>query len=93
MAIPVIDMSKLDGEERAETMAKIANGCEEWGFFQVNRSLHDYPHRQKCSVLIVTCPCQSSLICLVGAPFERSGNVFFFWFVAVDKPWDSCGAP
>jgi len=35
MAIPVIDFSKLDGEERAETLAQIANGCEEWGFFQV----------------------------------------------------------
>ncbi|KAJ8618790.1 hypothetical protein MRB53_014976 [Persea americana] len=35
MAIPVIDLSKLDGEERAETMARIANGCEEWGFFQL----------------------------------------------------------
>jgi aminocyclopropanecarboxylate oxidase len=35
MAIPVIDFSKLKGEERAKTMALIANGCEEWGFFQV----------------------------------------------------------
>lgn len=35
MAIPVIDFSKLDGKERAETLAKIANGCEEWGFFQL----------------------------------------------------------
>ncbi|CAD5180815.1 unnamed protein product [Musa acuminata subsp. malaccensis] len=35
MAIPVIDFSKLDGKERAETMARIANGCEEWGFFQL----------------------------------------------------------
>jgi len=35
MAIPVIDFSKLNGEERAKTMAQIANGCEEWGFFQV----------------------------------------------------------
>ncbi|KAL4183678.1 hypothetical protein AMTRI_Chr11g99460 [Amborella trichopoda] len=35
MTIPVIDMSKLDGEERAKTMAEIANGCEEWGFFQL----------------------------------------------------------
>lgn len=35
MAIPVIDFSKLDGEERAATLAQIANGCEEWGFFQV----------------------------------------------------------
>lgn len=35
MAIPVIDFSKLFAEERAKTMAQIANGCEEWGFFQV----------------------------------------------------------
>ncbi|RVW51161.1 1-aminocyclopropane-1-carboxylate oxidase 5 [Vitis vinifera] len=35
MAIPVIDFSKLNGEERAKTMARIANGCEEWGFFQL----------------------------------------------------------
>ncbi|XP_042506743.1 1-aminocyclopropane-1-carboxylate oxidase 5-like [Macadamia integrifolia] len=36
MAIPVIDFSKLnDGKERAKTMSQIANGCEEWGFFQL----------------------------------------------------------
>lgn len=35
MAIPVIDFSKLDGNERADTLAQIANGCEEWGFFQL----------------------------------------------------------
>ena len=35
MVVPVIDFSKLDGAERAATMAQIANGCEEWGFFQV----------------------------------------------------------
>ncbi|XXG72218.1 hypothetical protein AAC387_Pa07g1366 [Persea americana] len=35
MAIPVIDFSKLDSNERPETMARIANGCEEWGFFQL----------------------------------------------------------
>ncbi|KAJ7965506.1 1-aminocyclopropane-1-carboxylate oxidase [Quillaja saponaria] len=35
MGIPVIDFSKLNGEERATTMAEIANGCEEWGFFQL----------------------------------------------------------
>ncbi|XP_054798763.1 1-aminocyclopropane-1-carboxylate oxidase 5 [Prosopis cineraria] len=35
MAIPVIDFSKLDGEERAKTMAQIANGFEHWGFFQL----------------------------------------------------------
>lgn len=35
MAIPVIDFSKLNGEERANIMAQLHNGCEEWGFFQV----------------------------------------------------------
>ncbi|CAI9764007.1 unnamed protein product [Fraxinus pennsylvanica] len=35
MAIPVIDFSKLDGEERAQTLAQIAHCCEEWGFFQL----------------------------------------------------------
>lgn len=42
MAIPVIDFSKLNGEERANTLAQIANGCEEWGFFQlVNHGIPD----------------------------------------------------
>ncbi|CAM0957792.1 unnamed protein product [Alopecurus aequalis] len=35
MVVPVIDFSKLDGVERAETMAQIADGCENWGFFQL----------------------------------------------------------
>ncbi|CAI9291782.1 unnamed protein product [Lactuca saligna] len=35
MTIPVIDFSKLNGEERPTTMSQIANGCEEWGFFQL----------------------------------------------------------
>ncbi|KAJ4966660.1 hypothetical protein NE237_018509 [Protea cynaroides] len=35
MAIPVIDFSKINGEERVKMMAQIANGCEEWGFFQL----------------------------------------------------------
>lgn len=39
MAVPVIDFSKLNGEERAETMAQLANGFEEWGFFQVARNI------------------------------------------------------
>ncbi|KAM0940021.1 putative aminocyclopropanecarboxylate oxidase [Dioscorea sansibarensis] len=35
MVVPVIDFSKLEGEEREKTMAEIAKGCEEWGFFQL----------------------------------------------------------
>ncbi|GJN07349.1 hypothetical protein PR202_ga25173 [Eleusine coracana subsp. coracana] len=42
MAIPVIDFSKLDGDKRAETMAALAAGFEEWGFFQlVNTGIPD----------------------------------------------------
>ena len=32
---PVIDMSKLNGEERASTMEMINDACENWGFFEV----------------------------------------------------------
>ncbi|CAO2834247.1 unnamed protein product [Amaranthus hypochondriacus] len=35
MVVPVIDFSKLDGEEREATMAEIHNGCQQWGFFQL----------------------------------------------------------
>ncbi|CAA0809971.1 1-aminocyclopropane-1-carboxylate oxidase 5 [Striga hermonthica] len=35
MTIPVIDFSKVEGDERAKTMAQIANCCEDWGFFQL----------------------------------------------------------
>lgn len=33
---PVINMEKLNGEERAATMAKINDACENWGFFEVH---------------------------------------------------------
>ncbi|KAG6475350.1 1-aminocyclopropane-1-carboxylate oxidase-like [Zingiber officinale] len=33
--IPVIDFSRLHGDERVQALAEIANGCEEWGFFQL----------------------------------------------------------
>ncbi|XP_075516116.1 1-aminocyclopropane-1-carboxylate oxidase 5-like [Primulina tabacum] len=35
MAIPVIDFSKLNGDERSKTLGQIANCCEDWGFFQL----------------------------------------------------------
>lgn len=31
----MIDFSKLEGEERSETMALLHHACEKWGFFQV----------------------------------------------------------
>nr|AGN52989.1 ACC oxidase [Euphorbia esula] len=35
MEFPVINMEKLNGEERAATMAKIKDACENWGFFEI----------------------------------------------------------
>lgn len=32
---PVIDMGKLNGEERAATMEMINDACEKWGFFEL----------------------------------------------------------
>ncbi|KAL5578738.1 hypothetical protein UlMin_011180 [Ulmus minor] len=32
---PVIDLEKLNGEERGPTMAKINDACENWGFFEL----------------------------------------------------------
>ncbi|OAY35064.1 1-aminocyclopropane-1-carboxylate oxidase [Manihot esculenta] len=35
MEFPVINLEKLNGEERAATMAKIKDACENWGFFEL----------------------------------------------------------
>ncbi|KAL9397529.1 hypothetical protein Peur_011782 [Populus x canadensis] len=35
MEFPVINMEKLNGEERAATMEKIRDACENWGFFEL----------------------------------------------------------
>ncbi|KAJ6376945.1 hypothetical protein OIU76_025991 [Salix suchowensis] len=56
---PVIDLSKLDGEERKPTMEKIEDACENWGFFElVNHGIshdlldtverHTKEHYRKC---------------------------------------------
>lgn len=31
----MINMKKLNGEERGATMGKIKDACENWGFFEV----------------------------------------------------------
>lgn len=36
MAFPVINMQKLNGQERAATMEQIKDACENWGFFEVS---------------------------------------------------------
>ncbi|KAL0337740.1 UNVERIFIED_CONTAM: 1-aminocyclopropane-1-carboxylate oxidase 5 [Sesamum calycinum] len=35
MGIPIVDFSKVDGKERADTLALIDHYCQEWGFFQL----------------------------------------------------------
>ncbi|KAH8517900.1 hypothetical protein H0E87_005715 [Populus deltoides] len=35
MEFPVINMEKLNGEEKAATMEKIRDACENWGFFEL----------------------------------------------------------
>ena len=32
---PVVDMAKLNTEERGAAMEKIKDACENWGFFEV----------------------------------------------------------
>lgn len=32
---PVINMEKLEGNERAEAMEILRDACENWGFFEV----------------------------------------------------------
>ncbi|VVA93704.1 unnamed protein product [Arabis nemorensis] len=39
---PVVDLSKLNGEERDQTMALINDACENWGFFEIVN--HGLPH-------------------------------------------------
>lgn len=38
-AFPVVDLSQINGEEREDTMEKINDACENWGFFEVNQQL------------------------------------------------------
>ncbi|XP_044504027.1 1-aminocyclopropane-1-carboxylate oxidase-like [Mangifera indica] len=35
LRFPVINLEKLNGEERASTMEKIKDACENWGFFEL----------------------------------------------------------
>ncbi|KAG5388492.1 hypothetical protein IGI04_030033 [Brassica rapa subsp. trilocularis] len=39
---PVVNLSKLNGEERDQTMALINDACENWGFFEIVN--HGLPH-------------------------------------------------
>lgn len=37
---PIVDMKKLNGEERGATMDLIKDACENWGFFEVQELLN-----------------------------------------------------
>ncbi|CAN8245215.1 unnamed protein product [Cochlearia groenlandica] len=39
---PIVDLSKLNGEERDQTMSLINDACENWGFFEIVN--HGLPH-------------------------------------------------
>lgn len=34
-SFPIINLEKINGEERGNTMEKIKDACENWGFFEV----------------------------------------------------------
>ena len=34
-SFPVLDLEKLRGEEREQTMDLLRDACEKWGFFEV----------------------------------------------------------
>lgn len=39
-SFPVVNMEKLETEERATAMEVIRDGCENWGFFEVSIYIH-----------------------------------------------------
>ncbi|KAJ0941775.1 putative aminocyclopropanecarboxylate oxidase [Helianthus annuus] len=52
MEIPMIDFSKLDGEDRSKTMALLHNACEKWGFFQIENHGVDKELMEKVKKLV-----------------------------------------
>jgi aminocyclopropanecarboxylate oxidase len=63
MAIPVIDFSRLDGDDRAAALAEIAAGFEEWGFFQVGILIavrQMFSKGCQCSVILMRGFCEAA---------------------------------
>lgn len=48
----MIDFSKLEGEERSETMALLHHACEKWGFFQIENHGVDKQLMEKVKKLV-----------------------------------------
>lgn len=49
---PIIDLSKLNGDERSATMKMINDACENWGFFEV-RSIQYNTYATACIILFI----------------------------------------
>lgn len=49
---PIIDLSKLNGDERSATMEMIDDACENWGFFEV-RTIQYNIYATACIVLFI----------------------------------------
>ncbi|KAL2229079.1 1-aminocyclopropane-1-carboxylate oxidase 1-like [Sesamum indicum] len=52
MEIPVLDFSKLEGEERSETMASLHDACAKWGFFMIENHGIDVELMKKVKLLV-----------------------------------------
>ncbi|KAK4432914.1 1-aminocyclopropane-1-carboxylate oxidase 1 [Sesamum alatum] len=52
MEIPVLDFSKLEGEERSETMASLHDACAKWGFFMIENHGVDVELMEKVRLLV-----------------------------------------
>jgi len=81
-SFPVIDLSKLNGEERKPTMEKIEDACENWGFFEVlakKFNVYVFVHRIHWVLIILTicfmCLLMSTTTCKVGEPWDISWSL------------------
>ncbi|KAD4180470.1 hypothetical protein E3N88_29061 [Mikania micrantha] len=52
MEIPMIDFSKLDGENRSKTMTQLHDACKKWGFFQIENHGVDKELMEKVKQLV-----------------------------------------
>lgn len=75
ITFPVIDMSKLNTDERKPTMEFIKDACENWGFFEV---LLYYIYLYISFLALFLLCCFGVLNCVV-----------FVLIISVDEPWNN----
>lgn len=64
---PIVDMGKLNTEERTSTMELIKDACENWGFFEV--------------LIYFQSDSEFDRITICFCWFKVFTNVFFFGFI------------